>query len=61
MERKDSRIAELRKATGLLPSVTHARAKASAAMHGVKLQEWVAQAIQEKLDREDRAKKAAGE
>lgn len=37
----------------ILP-ILHARAKASAAMQGQELQEWIAAAIQEKLDREDR-------
>ena len=43
------------KTIAILP-IFHARAKASAAMKGQELQEWIAEAIQEKLDREDRAK-----
>ena len=47
-----------KKVFGLVASIVHARAKASAAMHGQDFQEWVAEAIREKLDREDRAKGA---
>jgi predicted HicB family RNase H-like nuclease len=47
---------ELKKAMGLVAPVIHARAKSSAAMRGQQLQEWVAEAIREKLEREDRAK-----
>jgi predicted HicB family RNase H-like nuclease len=37
-------------------AIFHARAKASAAMKGQELQEWIAEAIQEKLAREDRVR-----
>ncbi len=39
-----------------VPAIIHARAKSSAAMKGQELQEWTAEAIREKLDREDRAR-----
>jgi predicted HicB family RNase H-like nuclease len=46
------------KTIAILP-VFHARAKASAAMKGQDLQDWVAEAIQEKLEREERARRPA--
>lgn len=49
----------LKKATGQVLPVVHARAKASAAMKGQELQEWIAEAIQEKLDRESRLRGGA--
>lgn len=39
-----------------VPSVIHARAKASAAMQGKELQEWGAEAVAEKLAREEKAR-----
>jgi hypothetical protein len=53
-------LERLKKAPGLVPAIVHARAKASAAMHGQDFQDWVAEAIQEKLEREERARAAAG-
>ena len=35
-----------------MPSELQAKAKASAAMEGISLKDWVKQAIQEKLERE---------
>jgi predicted HicB family RNase H-like nuclease len=52
-------VGGLKKATGLVQPIIHARAKSSAAMKGQELQEWIAEAIREKLDKEDRARKAA--
>jgi predicted HicB family RNase H-like nuclease len=56
MNGKNTNTIKLQKATGLVAPVVHARAKASAAMKGQKFQEWIAEAMQEKLEREDRAK-----
>ncbi len=53
MATKDTN-SKLKKATGLVSAITHARAKASAAMHGMELQEWVGEAIEEKLAREEK-------
>jgi predicted HicB family RNase H-like nuclease len=46
------------KTVAILP-IFHARAKSSAAMKGQELQEWIAEAIKEKLDREDRTRRPA--
>ena len=58
MATKDT-VARPKKAFGLVAPIVHARAKASAAMHGQDFQEWVAEAIAEKLDKEERARAAA--
>jgi hypothetical protein len=47
------------KTVALYP-VLHARAKVSAAVKGQNLQEWFAEAVQEKLAREGPARKAGG-
>ncbi len=60
MKRKTINGIELTKAPGLVTRIVHARAKASAAMHGQDFQDWVAEAIREKLEREERARAAAG-
>jgi hypothetical protein len=49
----------LKRVFAWVPQVVHARAKASAAMHGQDFQEWIAEALAEKLVREDRAKAGA--